>query len=383
MKTTWILACILSFSCFVWYLPAGEDDPAGPPGSPETKMKTLNQIEPRILITALPYTITNRGSYYLSQNLTGVSGSNGIIISSSDVNLNLNGFSLLGSGTTNIGSSGIVLDLVTNLYMNLTIHNGIVRGWPNAGLVLTDGLNCRLKGVSSVGNGLQGGTGIYIGKDWEVDDCIAYKNYGPGISIGNYSRVRNCRARENDGDGFHTGIGSVIENCISAENKAYGFFGQTDSIIRDCVAMCNTNDGIYVGPRSLAINNLASDNRGHGISAGAGSRMYGNLSSMNKGDGINVGSDSVVERNQMSGNTGAGVNGGWGCRVEANHATANSAGFLAAEGSRGNLFIGNSALNNTTNFVTSQDANFGKIVYTNSLGPEFVVTNSWSNFDLQ
>ena len=255
MKIALQLSSFLLCSLLLSYLPAGEDDPAGPPGSVETRMKTLNQIEPRVLITSLPYTITNRGAYYLTQNLTGVPGSNGIIISSSDVDLNLNGFSLIGSGT-NIGSSGIVLDLITNLYMNLTIHNGIVSGWPNAGLVLIDGLNCRLKGISSVGNGLQGGTGIYIGKDWEVEDCIAFRNYGPGISIGNYSRVRNCRARENTGNGFHTGIGSVIENCVSAENKAYGFFGQTESIIRDCVAICNTNDGIYVGPNSLALNNL-------------------------------------------------------------------------------------------------------------------------------
>jgi hypothetical protein len=362
------------------YLPAGEDDPLGPPGSPEARMKTLNQIEPRTIITNLPYNITNRGAYYLTQNLTGSPGSNGIIISSSDVDLNLNGFSLIGTGT-NSGSSGIVLNLVTN-YMNLTIHNGIVIGWANAGLVLTIGLNCHLKGISSVGNGLQGGTGIYIGSHWDVEDCIAARNYGIGIQIGNYSKARNCRARENDDYGFYTGVGSILENCISVENKNCGFFGNTQSIIRDCVAVGNTNDGIYVGANSLAMNNLSSDNGGHGISAGQGSRLQGNTSSLNDGDGINVGIESVVERNHAAQNIGAGIRAANGCRVEANHATGNGTGFFATEGSMKNLFIGNSALGNTTNFVTSPNANFARIAYTNSLGPDFVVSNSWSNFDL-
>ena len=344
-------------------------------------MKSLNQIEPRTIIAALPCTITNRGSYYLTENLTGAPGSNGITIACSDVELDLNGFSII--GTTNFGSSGIVLDLATNLYMNLTIRNGIVSGWPNAGLVLTDGLNCRLKGISAVGNGLQGGTGIYIGKDWELEDCLAFRNYSLGIMIGNYSRARNCRARENGATGFNTGIGSVIDNCLSAGNGGYGFFGQTESIIRNCVAMCNTNDGIYVGPNSLAIDNLSSQNGGHGMSAGGGSRLCGNLASLNRGDGINVGSDSLVERNQPGSNGGAGVYGGWGCRVQGNHAANNGAGFLAMPGSRGNLFVGNSSLNNGTNYVTSPLANFGRIAVPGDLGPDFLLANPWANFDLQ
>jgi hypothetical protein len=341
-------------------------------------MKSLNQIEPRTIITAVPYVITNRGSYYLTQNLTGVPGSNGITIACSDVDLDLNGFSII--GTTNFGCSGIVLDTAsTNLYMNLNVHNGIVSGWSNSGLILSDGVNCRLRGVSAVNSG----TGISIGKDWEVDDCLAFRNTGTGIFIGNYSRVRNSRARENGADGFDSGIGSVVDNCLSAGNGGSGFFGQSQSVIRNCVAIGNTNNGIFVGPYSLAINNLCSDNGGDGMIAGVGSTLSGNVCSLNDSDGIDAGSDSLVERNQLNNNGSAGVNGGWGCRVEGNHAVNNGSGFLAATGSKRNLFVRNSAHGNGTNYVTSADANFSRIAHTNNLGPDFLLANPWANFDLQ
>lgn len=372
-----VLLSVLSFSCMAF----GDDEPPGPPGSAESHMKTLNQIEPRSIITSLPFVITNRGSYYLTNNLSGVPGSNGIIIASSDVDLDLNGYSII--GTTNAGSSGIVLDPGTNL-MNLGIHNGIVSGWAESGVTLTDGVNCRLKDISAMGNCRQTGTAILVGKDWEVDNCVAFQNYAGGFNIGNYSRARNCRARENKGNGFDTGSGTVIENCLAAGNTGNGFFGQTESIIRNCVAMFNTNSGIYVGPNSLAIDNLASQNGVHGLFVGGGSRVSGNLVASNTGNGINAGSNSLIERNQANSNTGAGVYAGWGCRVQDNHATGNGTGFMAEAGSQRNLFFHNSATDNATNYVTSSAANFGRIMHPGDLGLEFGGSlYPWANFDLQ
>src|SRR5689334_2731639 len=41
-----------------------------PPGAPGPTFKTLEQIEPRKPISALPFTITDPGSYYVTTNLT-------------------------------------------------------------------------------------------------------------------------------------------------------------------------------------------------------------------------------------------------------------------------------------------------------------------------
>src|SRR5437660_8139783 len=67
-----------------------------PPGPPTASMKTLDQIEPRKPIASVPYTITSAGAYYVTTNLTGVSGTNGITIAANDVTLDLKGFSLVG-----------------------------------------------------------------------------------------------------------------------------------------------------------------------------------------------------------------------------------------------------------------------------------------------
>jgi hypothetical protein len=62
-------------------------------------MKTLDQIEARTPInaTATPGDASNQfiisagGSYYLTANITGVSGKNGMSINASNVTLDLNG----------------------------------------------------------------------------------------------------------------------------------------------------------------------------------------------------------------------------------------------------------------------------------------------------
>jgi hypothetical protein len=101
-----------------------------PSGAPTPTMKSLDQVEPRIPIdsTHTPgngsntFTINSPGSYYLTGNVTGVSGKNGILISVSNVTIDLGGYTLFGaSGSlTGITDGGVAL-------MNIVIRNGIIR----------------------------------------------------------------------------------------------------------------------------------------------------------------------------------------------------------------------------------------------------------------
>jgi hypothetical protein len=66
-----------------------------PPGAPAPTMKTLEQIEPRTPISALPFTISSPGSYYVSGDLVVVANQHGISIDASNVTLDLGGFELV------------------------------------------------------------------------------------------------------------------------------------------------------------------------------------------------------------------------------------------------------------------------------------------------
>src|SRR5262245_34532613 len=99
-----------------------------PPGPPAPMMKTLTQIEPRTPISSLPYIINTPGSYYLSTNLTSPGSGNGITISSANVTVDLNGFTLQGVFGSNDGL------YVSGTYTNLVVRNGVVTGWGNHGI---------------------------------------------------------------------------------------------------------------------------------------------------------------------------------------------------------------------------------------------------------
>src|SRR5262245_22855483 len=94
-----------------------------PPGPPGPTMKTLAQIEPRLLINSLPFTITNSGSYYLTGNLAGVPGQNGITVQADHVTLDLGGFTLAGTAGA---LKGIIL---SGAHKDLVLRNGMVTGW--------------------------------------------------------------------------------------------------------------------------------------------------------------------------------------------------------------------------------------------------------------
>src|SRR5689334_15197042 len=79
-----------------------------PPGPPGPTMKTLTEIEPRTPVSSLPFTISAPGSYYLTGNLNGVPGADGITVNVSGVTLDLNGFTIASTGGANASGNAIV-----------------------------------------------------------------------------------------------------------------------------------------------------------------------------------------------------------------------------------------------------------------------------------
>jgi hypothetical protein len=103
-----------------------------PPGAPAASMKTLDQIEPRKPLAAGQagvvagpsgtITVSQPGSYFLTDNLVITSG-DGIIITANDVTLDLRGFTISTAANTS-NSSGINLQSSTRIH----IRDGGIRG---------------------------------------------------------------------------------------------------------------------------------------------------------------------------------------------------------------------------------------------------------------
>ena len=118
--------------------------------------------------SANQFIITNSGSYYLTGNVTGVSGKNGISVNANNVIINLNGYTLVGTA----GSlSGLI---ISGSHANIAIHNGVAVGWGGKGIDAGNATNEEFTHLLLSSNGADG---ITVGSNARIRDL-----YGLGQS---------------------------------------------------------------------------------------------------------------------------------------------------------------------------------------------------------
>jgi parallel beta-helix repeat protein len=320
-------------------------------------MKSLDQIEARTPISSLPYTITNPGSYYVTANLTGVSGSDGIDIATNNVTLDLNGFTLHGAGA----GEGIN---VVNPAKNVAIRNGVVDSWSGVGVNALNAYNSQFERLCSSSNldGLYVGSnsvvlvctasqirniGIYAVNNNTFKDCVASAS-SSGFYLGNNNTLIGCTASGN-GDGFSAGNNSTFKDCNASGNGA-GFYVANNSVIKDCNASGSATYGIYVGNNSAVKDCIASGNSTYGIYVpNYNCQITGDTCSGNSSYGIYIlGNYNVVKDCNASGNLSDGIHvPGYNCQIFGNICSGNSAYGIYVVGNQ-NRVDGNSAANNSS-----------------------------------
>jgi hypothetical protein len=289
--------------------PASGGNPT-PPGPVGPTMKSLDEVEPRIPITATTtpgdadsvHRIASPGSYYLTANLLGEPGKIGIEIASSNVSIDLMGFTLQG-----VEGSLDGIGAPTGLFGSLTVRNGVVRDWGGDGVdlrtpYLGDGaIIADLHSSSNAGAGVRAGFGSI------VRDCTALRNGNLGFEILTSSVVERCAARSNGSSGFEITGGATLRSCRSRFNGGDGFVLNTGSVATECVAMNNTRSGFVTAGICLITASVSSANGQHGIVVGSNSLALENNCVENALAGIVVMSEgSRIEGNALSSN-GVGI----------------------------------------------------------------------------
>ncbi|MCH8512387.1 MAG: right-handed parallel beta-helix repeat-containing protein [Kiritimatiellae bacterium] len=300
-------------------LAMAQGGPLEPPGPPGATMRSLEEVEPRIPISEVPYTITEPGSYYLTGNLTIETGESAITITADNVTLDLMGFTL--QGTEAAGQRGVDIALGKQ---NVTVRNGTIRNMGEEGISANWAESCLYEHLSidengaegEFSDGLSGGAGAIVRfvtatgndnrgiaiRDGSVTNAVARNNGTAGISSAS-GNVTNSVARDNGGVGIQADAGSVI-NSIARSNGGHGI--SASSIVTNSVARFNGGNGISVNDGNVT-NSDGSNNGGHGIFANRGS-VTNSTARHNEGDGIWVEHQGVVAFCQASSNDGANIN---------------------------------------------------------------------------
>lgn len=288
-----VLAVLIGAACLAGYsVWAGPLDPPTGPVAPT--YKTLTEVEPRTAINATTtpgdadsvFRITQRGSYYLTGNITGVLGKHGIEIAADDVSIDLCGFSILGAPGSFAGV------FVGEFHSGLQIRGGTVSNWGFSGI-----------STSSVQNML-------------VESLIAESNGDYGIECELNAVVRFCIASGNGRAGIRVGWASVVQECVAASNRLNGIDAYEGCTVRGCSVKSNTGVGIDAGGACSLTACAAEGNTGAGIEAGYGSTLESCIAFTNGGAGLLVHDAVTVTRSTSHLNTGAGIAAGNECTID-------------------------------------------------------------------
>lgn len=215
LTAAWLLAATLNLHA------QGSLTP--PPGAPAPVMKTLDQLEARTPLVAGQagvtvdggtgaITITARGSYFLTGNLTTTGTASCINVGTHTVSIDLNGFTISRTTGTDSGSAGILISGATG--QKVMIKNGFfVGGGTSAGFAAAIDTTDSTSGSVHV----------------EDVHCFNVRN---GIIL-NYEEARNtarnCSVEISGARGI---VAEIVSGCVVRNTVG-------DAIVGDSVSQCS------------------------------------------------------------------------------------------------------------------------------------------------
>lgn len=253
-RKMWIRRVVTIGAALVWGVTGGGPVRAGDGIKPVDRCQTLE--------------VGDRSTFVVVKNLFAPGG-DCLIINSSDVTLDLSGFTISGAGT----GKGITSSASVH---NVTVRNGTVRG------------------------------------------------FAVGVSLGGHGNVvEEVRIVDHSDTGLFLGAGGLARNLVIQGNFHVGALLSTACALATSVVRANGNSaqssGISAGPGSTITGNTIWANIGTGLSASSGSTIMGNTVLDTTGVGMLVTCPANVVHNSATANSGGNLLlNGEGCNTVQN-----------------------------------------------------------------
>ncbi len=246
-----------------------------------------------------PYLINQTGSYRLSSDLiVPDAASAGIFIQSSNVTLDLNGFTIscnACTSPTNLGA-GIFVQGSYATILNGTITGFVGQGMLASGILVQAGnsvAQAKINQVTLVNNriGVKGSTG----SDVSIIDCMVGQNLDIGLDLLAFGKILNSSIVYNNQAGIRIFSGLISGNMISANGN-----GTPDPFFSIALA------GIIAEGTVTITNNTISSNNSFGLfitKVGNTTPLVGFGSNTFNGNGVDVtGTVALSMNNNVSTN---------------------------------------------------------------------------------
>lgn len=347
-----------------------------PPAGPiAPTMKTLTELEPRLPLSQLTapgdatnqFRITQPGSYYLTGNLTGVSGKTCISFASSGVTLDLNGFTIQG-----VAGSLSGVRVGSN---DCAVRNGNVRDF-SVGVDAYEAIGIRLQNLSATSHD---NDGIRASRGAVIEGCVATSCGGDGFDVFESVTLSNCTA-VSCSIGFNVAGAAVLTNCTANGSSTEGFRLQESAVLTDCTAFDSTGAG-FVATARCRLTRCNSRSNQYGFFLTEANAVVECTASSNSSNGVYIaGNANAVERSTCHENTGSGiyVASGAGNNIDGNLLTYNGLNGLNVS-TAANLAVRNRARGNIGgNYMFNPGADYGVIL--SNPGQAFTSSSAWANF---
>ncbi|MEZ6165562.1 MAG: right-handed parallel beta-helix repeat-containing protein [Phycisphaerales bacterium] len=347
---------------------------AGPLNPPPGPIAPTPGPEPRIAInsTNTPgdadslFKISQPGSYYLTQNVTGVASRHGIEIAASRVTIDLNGFQLAGIAGSRHGIATTASGLT-----DIEICNGTVTGWGESGID-TSSVNTQNSVIRNIRSNMNAQRGLDIGAGSLIEGCTVHNNLSGGVDAQNRCIIARTTAHNNTGRGIATAFTSVVTECVSTENTTDGIAINGGSVVNRCSVVSNTGNGIFVSSGGIVENCNCRNNLGDGILVSGLSTVANNSCVFNGNGSTGAGVHATGENNRIEGNQCSGNVRNFDIDIAGNFIVRNTASAVGNTVVNWDIAAGNTVL------IISAATSFG--VFGDSGGSSPGSTNPNANY---